>query len=95
MNEVITPLMLILMGCSLFLGACLMIFWVDTLIALFIERKPTRFLILLCIPPVGFLIEARKKYQKWLKKTYLTPKYHMKKIWESAVQFWRSLDWRL
>lgn len=93
MNEAITPFMVILMVISLFAAGCVLILWVDNLILLFQQRKPTRFLILLCLPPVGLWIESRDRYRKWLKKNYLTPKAHLKSICDAVLKFWKSLDW--
>jgi hypothetical protein len=95
MNDLLTPLVIVLFVLVAFAAACVFIFWLDGLIGLIQQRKPTRFLILLCLPPVGLWIESRDRYRKWLKKTYLTPKGHLKSIWDSVLNFWKSLDWSI
>lgn len=59
------------------------------------SRKPTRFLVLLLIPPIGLLIEARNSYNEWLKQKEMTAKEHRKRTWLAVMEFWRSLDWNL
>lgn len=93
MRELLSPAVIVLLVLIVFSAACVFIFWFDGLISLLRERKPTRFLILLCLPPVGLFIEIRDRYRKWLKKSYLTPKSHLQSIWEAILKFWKSLDW--
>ena len=87
-------LAIILMVIVAFAAACSFIFWLDCLFLSLKQRKPTRFLITLCLPPVGLWIEGRNRYRQWLKKNCLTPRMHLKTLYASVQTFWKSLDWR-
>lgn len=95
MKDLLAPAVIVLLVLLVYAACCVFIFWIGGLISLFRARKPTRFIILLCFPPVGLFIESRDRYRKWLTKKYLTPKGHLKSIGEAILKFWKSLDWSI